>query len=55
MDAATIQLLITTIDALQTSRYTSAAAVAIYLYNIFLTFDLEVRSGPLLDLGVYRY
>jgi hypothetical protein len=43
MDAATIQLLVTTVDAVQTSRYTSAAAVTIYLYNIFLTFDLEVR------------
>jgi hypothetical protein len=37
------EMLIQAIDSLQATRYTSAAATTIYLYNIFLTLDLEVR------------
>jgi len=43
-DALQVQILIDVVGAFQTSRYTSAAAVAIYLYNILITLDLEVSK-----------
>jgi hypothetical protein len=42
---ALIRMLIDGIKSLQDCRYTSAAAVTIYVYDVFLTFDAEVRAG----------
>jgi hypothetical protein len=40
LDAGVIRAL----EGLQATRFSTAAAVAIYLYNILITLDLEVRS-----------
>jgi hypothetical protein len=43
--AALIQTLVRVLNDLETARYMSAAAVTLYLYDILITIDLEVRTN----------